>query len=252
MKRQTLAISIVLASALSHGAGLAEGAPSAEALIASMDKNLTFEARKSRILMTVEGTRTRTYEMISFARGEEDSALEYVSPARDKGTRMLKLGDELWTYLPGVDRVQKISGHMLRQGMMGSDVSYEDMMVSRKLRQRYSAKVRGESSVDGKPCWTLELIANDKSVTYPKRVSCVDKQTFIPLRQELFALSGKLLKTWTMSDVKDYPNGRKFPSKMTITDNVKKESSTRIEFKEITFGIDFPREVLSLRWLERN
>ena len=255
MKKQTLAVWTGLAAVLtlSHGSGMAEGTPSAEALIASMDKNLTFDARKSRMVMTVEGSdRTRTYEMVSYARGEEDSAIEYVSPARDKGTRMLKLGDELWTYLPGADRVQKISGHMLRQGMMGSDVSYEDLMVSRKLRQRYNAKVNGESTVAGKPCWMLEMIAKDSSVTYPKRVSCVDKQTFIPVRQELFALSGTLLKTWTMSDVKDYANGRKFPTKMAIQDNVKKQSITRIEFKEITFGIEFPGEVLSLRWLERN
>ena len=96
-----------------------------------MDKNLTFEARRARMVMTVEGRRTRSFEMVSYGRGEEDSAMEYVAPARDKNTKMLKLGDELWMYLPGVDRVQKISGHMLRQGMMGSDFSYEDILKHR-------------------------------------------------------------------------------------------------------------------------
>jgi outer membrane lipoprotein-sorting protein len=226
--------------------------PSADALMDRMDRNMTFEARKVRMTMTVESAaRTRTFEMVSFGRGEDDSAVEYVAPAREKGTRMLKLGDELWIYMPSVERVQKISGHMLRQGMMGSDVSYEDLMAARELRTRYDSKVTGESTVDGRPCWLLEMKAKDASVTYPKRVSCVDKETSIPLEQQLYALSGMLLKTWTMGDVKTYPGGRSYPSRMTVKDHVKKDSVTKIEFKDMEFGIQFPAEVFSLRWLER-
>lgn len=225
--------------------------PTADELIRAMDNNLTFEARKTHMVMTVQGRRTRTYEMVSYGRGEEDAAIEYIAPARDKGTRMLKLGDDLWIYMPNVDRVQKISGHMLRQGMMGSDVSYEDLMASREMRKQYEAKVTGESSVDGNACWTLEMRAKDDSVTYPKRVTCVDKKTFIPLKQELYALSGMLLKTWTMGDVKEFDKGRSFPTRMKVQDHVKKQSVTEVEFKSIEFGVKFPREVFSLRWLER-
>lgn len=228
-----------------------QSSPTAEQLLDRIDKNLTFEARRSRLLMTVEGRRTRTFEMISYARGQDDSAMEYVAPARDKGTKMLKLGDELWIYLPTVDRVQKISGHMLREGMMGSDISYEDLLSSRDLRSRYSASVTGEREVAGRACWILEMKAKDDSVSYSKRVSCVDKETSIPIEQKLYALSGMLLKTWTMTDVKDFAGGRKFPTKMTVEDHVKKDSITRVEFKEIEFGIDFPKETFSLRWLER-
>jgi outer membrane lipoprotein-sorting protein len=226
--------------------------PSAEQLMDRMDRNLTFQARRSRTVMTVEGRRTRSYELVSYGRGEEDAAVEYLAPPREKGTRMLKLGDDLWIYLPTVDKVQKISGHMLRQGMMGSDVSYEDMMASRELRKRYTATVAGEGTADGRACWKLELKARDDTVAYPRRVSWIDKESYIPLKQELYALSGMLLKTWIMSDVKDFPGGRKFPARMTVQDHVRKESITRLEFKEIEFGIQFPKEIFSMRWLERH
>jgi outer membrane lipoprotein-sorting protein len=250
------------AAALAGETKAGDAPPTAEQLMARMDRNLTFEARRTRMVMTVEGRRTRSFEMVTYGRGEEDSASEYVAPAREKGTKMLKLGDELWIYMPGVDRVQKISGHMLRQGMMGSDLSYEDMMAARELRKRYDAKVTGEDTVEGRPCWKLEMTANDDTVAYPKRVSCVDKESHIPLRQDLYALSiplrqdlyalsGMLLKTWTMSDVKEFEGGRRFPTRMTVQDHVKKESVTRLEFKEVEFGIQFPQEVFSLRWLER-
>lgn len=229
----------------------AAGAPTAEQLLATMDRNLTFESRRSRIAMTVQGRRTREYEIVSFARGQEDTALEYLAPAREKGTRMLKLGGELWIYLPAVDKVQKISGHMLRQGMMGSDVSYEDLMASRELRKLYQSRVTGEGVVDGRPCWKLEMLARDDSVSYPKRITCVDKELAIPVRQELYALSGMLLKIWTMSDIRQFEGGRRYPAKMTIEDTIRKESVTRLEFKELSFGVPLENEVFSLRWLER-
>jgi outer membrane lipoprotein-sorting protein len=232
--------------------GWAGELPSADELLTAMDKNMTFQTRRARMTMVVEGRRTRSYDIISYGRGQEDSAMEYLAPARDKGTRMLKLGGELWLYLPGVDRVQKISGHMLRDGMMGSDLSYEDLMSSAELRKAYTAKVVGEEVIEGVACWKIELKAHDDTVSYPRRVSWVTKDTLIPAKQELYALSGLLLKTWTMSDAKEFPGGRRFPTKMVIVDNVKKESSTRLEFKELEFGVALEQEVFALRWLERH
>ncbi len=241
----------VVAAALAAGVSRAADPPTGEELLRAMDRNLTFTSRTSRMRMTVEGRRTRTYELVSFARGEEDAAIEYVHPPRDKGTRMLKLAGELWIYLPAVDRVQKISGHMLRQGMMGSDLSYEDLMTSRETEKRYRATMTGEDTLDGRTCWKVELLARDDTVSYPKRVMWVDREALLPVKQELYALSGMLLKTWTMSDVKEYEGGRRFPGKMTIRDHVKKDSVTRIEFKEIRFGVELEKETFSLRWLER-
>ncbi|MDH5670791.1 MAG: outer membrane lipoprotein-sorting protein [Myxococcales bacterium] len=225
--------------------------PSARELLKRMDANLTFETRKARVKMTVEGKgRTRVYEMVSFGRGQDDAAVEYLEPRRDKGTKMLKLGDELWIYLPAIERVQKISGHMLRQGMMGSDVSYEDMMASRELEKDYRASVTGSGSHEGRDCWLLELKATKKSVSYQRRKTWVDKETLIPVKQELYALSGKLLKTWTMSRVKLFGE-RRFPTHMVIRDHTKKGSSTTIEMTELVFGIRLEDEVFARRWLER-
>ncbi len=249
--KTTSILTLALTALLLAAPASAETPPTAAELMERMDKNLTFEARRTRMVMKVEGKRTRTYEMVAYGRGEEDSAMEYIAPAREKGTRMLKLGDDLWIFMPSVERVQKISGHMLRQGMMGSDVSYEDMLASRELQKQYDAKVTGEGNVGGRSCWKLELKAKNDTVTYARRESCIDKETWIPLEQNLYALSGMLLKTWTMSDVKEFPGGRKFPTKMTVQDHVKKESVTRIEFTEMEFGIEFPKEIFSLRWLER-
>ena len=126
--------------------------------------------------------------------GEKKAFTEYLSPPRERGTKMLKLEAKLWVYSPSTDRTILISGHMLRQSVMGSDLSYEDMMEDPELANLYHAEVTGEEIIDGHECWVLGLTAKTRDIAYHTRRLWVDKQKYIPLQQELYAKSGKLLK----------------------------------------------------------
>ncbi len=225
--------------------------PSADDLLAKIDKNLQFDTRKSTATMTViDSRRTREFVMQVYGRGQDEAAVEYLEPARDRGTRMLKQGDNLWLFMPRAERVQRISGHMLRQGMMGSDISYEDMMEASDFQNMYDAVVTGSEIIDDRPCWRMEATAKDDSVTYPKRTIWVDKEYNIPYRQELYALSGMLLKTWLMTNVERIDE-RNVPMRMEISDKVREGSKTILETRDVSFGIELQDEIFSLRWLER-
>ena len=230
----------------------AQDALTADAILKKMDQNLVSEKRTATIEMTVVNRgRTRTFVMESFSRGETESAIKYTKPARERGTKMLKKDKELWMYLPAAERVQKISGHLLRQGMMGSDVSYEDMLNSEEMADAYKSTLKGEEAFDKRACYKIEMVSKEKDVAYPKRVMWVDKELYIPLKQELYALSGTLLKSWEMKDIKAFDNGRQYPATMIIKDNLKKNSSTTIKFTDMKFNVDFEMEVFSQRWLKR-
>ena len=229
------------------------GAGWAAEIVAKIDANMTGASRRSKSTMTVVNSRgrERSYQMESWGRGEEDSAVVYLAPARDKGTKMLKVGDELWIYLPSLEREQKISGHMMRQGMMGSDFSYEDMMESRELLNQYESTVTGSAEVDGQDCWLIEMTAKNEGVSYPKRTAWIDKSRFIMLKQELFALSGMKLKTWYMSDIQQFDEKRYFPKKMVIEDHLRKGSKTTLVVDELEFDVPLEDEIFSKRWLSR-
>ncbi len=230
--------------------GLAQ-AITVDEVLAKVDTNLTYDTRESSLTMTVvKAGRTKAYKMHSYGRGQEEMAMEYLEPARDKGTRMLKKSDELWMWLPSVEKTQKISGHMLRQGLMGSDMSYEDLMESTGWRSMYNGSVTAEETLDGHKVWKIDLAAKDNSVAYPRRLIWVDQANFIPLKQELYALSGMMLKTWTMTDVRAI-EGRQFPMKMVIEDRLQTGSKTEISFDSVTFKVALQDEVFSTRWLER-
>lgn len=226
-------------------------AATVDEILAKVDANMTYDTRETMAKMTVtKGDRVKVYKMHSFGRGADEAAVEYLEPARDKGTKMLKIKDDLSMWLPAVEKTQKISGHMLRQSMMGSDMSYEDMMQASGWRKQYTGTIVGEEALPTGKAWKLELKANTPDVSYPKRLVWVDQATNIPVKQELYALSGMLLKTWTMSDIKPFGT-RMFPTKMVIEDKVQANSKTELVFEDMKFAVPLEGEVFSLRWLER-
>ena len=128
--------------------------PTGPELLKKMDENLIADNRSATYTMIVHGRRRdRTMTIKSWVEGSEKSFSEYFAPAREKGTKMLKLGDQLWMYSPQSDRIIRIAGHMLRQSMMGSDFSYEDMMEDRSLKETYDAEVMGSETFLARDCW---------------------------------------------------------------------------------------------------
>jgi outer membrane lipoprotein-sorting protein len=225
--------------------------PTAAELMAAMDRNLQSESQEATSRMIVnDGRRVREFRMHTIGRGKTDSAMTYLEPERDKGTKVLKVGEQLWIYMPKAERVQKISGHMMRQGMMGSDLSYEDLMATDDFDEMYTAEVLGSEDLDGRSHWVMQATARDSTVAYPKRKIWIDAEYMIPAKQELYALSGMLLKTWTMSDIKVI-DGQNVPTRMVIADQLKEGSTTTLITESLTFDVPLEEETFSRRWLER-
>ena len=226
-------------------------APTVKELLEKMDANLVFDMRTATIAMSVDkGKRTKEYKMLSYSRGGDQAAIEFAEPVRDEGTKLLKKGTDLWMYLPNIDRTQRISGHLLRQGLMGSDFSYEDMMENNRFAETYDGEIQGVVEHEGSTCWKLELKARDPEISYPRREVLLDQATFMPLRQDLYAKSGVKLKVWTMSDIKEL-QGRQTAMKMTARDLVTNNSTTTLTFSDVQYSVQIADEIFSNRWLER-
>ncbi len=211
-------------------------AQSADEILAKVDANMSSENRVVESTMTIHGRRrSRTMSSRSYTVGDKKSFTEYLAPTREKGTKMLKLKDKLWIYSPSTDRTIQISGHMLRQSVMGSDFSYEDMMDDRKLTDIYDAEITGNETLNGQNVFILKLTANVDDAAYHTRKVWVDSKRYVPLKEELFGKSGKLLKRCTLSDIKNI-NGRWFPHKMTYKDMLKNGKGTEINMTSIKFN----------------
>lgn len=223
----------------------AHSQPDAEAILNKVDQNMSADNRVFESTMTIHGKRSnRNISSRSYVVGGQKSFTEYLSPAREQGTKMLKLDNQLWIYSPSTDRTIQISGHMLRQSVMGSDLSYEDLMDDRKLSEMYTAGIVGNESIDGRKTWLLELKAKTADVAYASRKVWVDQERFVPLKEELFAKSGQLLKRSTMSEVIQI-QGRWFPTKILYKDMLKQGEGTEFKMNKVGFNQDIPEYLFS-------
>lgn len=232
-----------------------------EEIINKVDANMTFNTARMEAKMVIHiDNEVRTKELVMYEKGRDTSFAQFLSPPRDKGVKYLKIKDKMWMYLPEVDKTIKIAGHMLRQSMMGSDFSYEDAMESNKLLEKYTATLISEEVVPltfkkggetkQRRCYVVELIAKVKDVTYYQRRLWVDKELFVPVREELFAMSGKKLKITNVGDVQKYGK-RYYPLYMSMSNLLRQNTSTEMVITKIEFDLPIPAETFTQRSLTK-
>ena len=223
----------------------------AQAILDEIDRNMISVTSVSTGKMLIhQKNRILTKEMRSWNRDSKTGFIEFISPARDKGTKYLRLDDNLWMYLPNIEKVIKISGHLLRQSMMGGDFSYEDLMDRTTLLEDYTSTLLEDEDYENNTTYVLELIANYKEVTYYRRKLWVDKEKFVALKSELYAKTGKLLKVMTVEKV-ELIQGRHYPTHIIMQDLIRKNSKTEFMVTSIEFDADIPDVIFTMRNLEK-
>lgn len=248
MRKTTVcvAFSIILTLILIAGIfPVAFGALTAEEIIRRRDDNEYYDSARAEAEMVIINRNRRIVKtMTSYAQG--DNALVVFTNPRDRGTKFLKRGDELWMFFPDAEDLVKISGHMLNQGIMGSDFSYQDVMEADKLIDLYKFELLGEEEFDGRPCYVLEGTAIEgKEVSYYRRKSWIDQERFVGLKEELYARSGRLLKVMTVTKVAKIED-RWYPLEMVMEDKLRKDTRTEFVIKEIEFNPRIPEGTFTL------
>lgn len=223
---------------------------SADELLRKVDNNEVYETIEYEGEMIIEHNNRRFVKLMkAWARGNADSFIEFLN-SEDRGTKYLKKGGRLFVYSPDNEGVMLISGHMLKESMMGSDMSYEDAVNNEPLSNRYSAVLAESEIINGRNCWVLELTALTKTESYPKRKLWIDKENNDVLRYELFALSGAKLKDYNLLKAEVF-DGRRFPVEIEIRDLLRKNSKTTFVMKNVILDKPIADEVFSQRNLEQ-
>jgi outer membrane lipoprotein-sorting protein len=225
-------------------------AVTADEILAGMDKNKAFGTVTYTGVMEIHvGNEVRTKQMKTQAVSDQKALVEFTNP-QDEGVKYLKLKKDLWIYFPSEQDMVKISGHLLKEGMMGSDVSYEDALESDVVRTKYSASVEKEETCDGRDCWVLLMEAKVKDAPYFRRRLWVDKELYLARKEEMYAKSGKLLKESRILEVRDI-NGRHFPTRVEMVNKLRKDSHTVFSMSDISFDVKLSDNLFTLQNLQR-
>jgi outer membrane lipoprotein-sorting protein len=220
----------------------------AEEIIKKVENNRVHETSKVEGKMIIEdrfGKRTSTF--ISYSRGEDEMLIEFTS-AREAGQKILRTNNEIYLYYPDAEELIRMQGAALRQSVLGSDFSYEDMTGEKSLLETYEVRLLGNEVVEDRPCYKVQLEARTRDVAYPKEIIWVDKELFVGWKVHKFSLSGKLLKEMVVQEIEQV-KGDYVPTHIKMVDTMKKSSGTEFIIEDIQVDIPLDPSLFSLEEL---
>lgn len=214
-------------------------------ILKNMDTNNTYGNVELRsTIFTKDNYGEKTSEMKILSRGAIDTLAEAIS-GLEKGQRILRTEKEVYVYYPDADQVVRLKGASLRQNVMGSTMSYEDLTSTAKIYDTYNATIIGEEKANGFDCWKLELVAKEKGATYPLETLWVDKATFVNVKAEYKSASGKMLRTLDVSKIEKIGNNF-FSMVSTYVDTSRKNATSIMTINNVDLNVNLSDKTFSI------
>ena len=192
----------------------------------------------STMTMTVKRPEwTRTFTMQSWSLGNDYYIIYIISPARDKGQIFMKRKNDMWNWMPNINRMIKIPPSMMMQSWMGSDFSNDDVVRANSIVEDYTHKILTEEKIDGQTCYKIELIPLDEApVVWGKVVMWIDKEKYFQLRTEYYDDYMDLINIATGSEI-EVMDGKEIPTLLSISPANKPNHVTELKINFQNFGI---------------
>ena len=170
--------------------------------------------------------------------GEDYFTSVVLSPAKEKGTVFLKRENEVWNYIPSIERTIKLPPSMMMQNWMGTDFTNDDLVQRSSITDDYTNTIIGNEIIDGLDCWIIELIPNeDAAVVWGKLVMWIDKRDYMQLKTQFFDEYDEMTSIMTGKAIKNF-DGKKLPAIIEFVPLDKEGNKTIVERLVWKFDID--------------
>ncbi|EIM73701.1 hypothetical protein A3SI_17429 [Nitritalea halalkaliphila LW7] len=222
-----------------------------EAILERMEQQMRGETAQMELNMTIIRPRfTREMSMRSWSRGEDYSLILITAPARDRGTAFLKRQNEIWNYLPTVDRMIKLPPSMMGQSWMGSDFTNDDLVRESSRVHDYTHRLLPEEQVQGFACYVIESIPKPESaIVFSKVKLWISKEHFYHLKTENYDERDALVSTVLLSDIKQMGD-RRLPSRIEMVPADKEGHKTIIQYASGVFDAPLDDRFFSVQNLK--
>ncbi|MCH8276441.1 MAG: outer membrane lipoprotein-sorting protein [Bacteroidetes bacterium] len=193
----------------------------------------------------------RSLTLRAWSLGTEHALIRVEAPQKEAGTATLRADQEVWNYLPRVDRTLKLPSSMMAGSWMGSHFSNDDLVKESRLIDDYEIEIEFDGIRDGVEVWEFLLVPLPEApVVWGKIRYQVTKEDLLPTWTRYYDESDELIRTMTFSENR-MMGSRLVPTVMTIQPADKPGESTVIRYHELDFDVDLDEDFFSLRNLRR-
>ncbi|MEW5816373.1 MAG: outer membrane lipoprotein-sorting protein [Spirochaetota bacterium] len=241
MKRITIATLLIAIP-------LTLSALTAEEIIKKMELNQVHKTAKVTGSMLIRDRfGTKNVQFTSYSEGKDKMLIEFTS-VEEKGQKILRTKNDLYLYYPDAEEIIRLKGAALRDSVLGSDFSYEDMTGDKGILDSYKVSLLGTEPVDGHQCYKLALEATERDIPYPYEEMWVDTELFVYRKVYRYSLSKKLLKEMKITKIEKIA-GKPVPTQLIMIDTMKTNSSTEFKIEDIKLDIPIDKKTFSLEEL---
>lgn len=237
-------LALLLAPAV-HGQDAAE-------IIRRMDDTMRGESSYTEMTMKIERPRyEREVTMRAWMKGEDYSLILVTAPARDQGTSFLKRHNEIWNYVPSIDRTIKMPPSMMSESWMGSDFSNDDLVRESSVINDYEHRVLRSEEFNGYECYVLELIPKpDTPIVWGKVEMWVSKGSYMQLKIKNYDQRDELASTIVLDEVRQM-GGRTLPTRFTLTPADRPNQRTILSYADVEFDIEISESFFTQQNMRR-
>lgn len=202
-------------------------------------------------ITTVRPKWKRVMEVKNWSDGYDFSATLVLSPAKDKGSVYLKRYNEIWNYVPSIERTVKMPPSAMSQSWMGTDLTNDDLVRETSLKDDFDKKITGSETLEGYECHVIELTPKkDVLAIWGKVIIWISKKEYLQLKTEFYDEDNKLINTIVSREIKDM-GGKLMPTVMVVIPADKKGHKTIMRYTSIEFDVEIPPETFTTQYMKR-
>ena len=197
-----------------------------------------------------EWERTLAFEF--WSEGNEKSFIRILEPDKERGVAFLKVGREMWQYVPRINRVIKIPPSMMLQPWMGSDFTNDDLVRESSIVDDYTHTLLGREQIDGEEVYKIELLPKPEApVAWDRLVEYIRVKDFVPVRAAFFNERGEPVRTIHYSEIQRM-GGRLLPARMELIEEKKPGRKTILILSDVRFDVPLDRRIFTQANLRRS
>jgi outer membrane lipoprotein-sorting protein len=204
-----------------------------------------FSSQGEMTMVIQRPTWSRTVSMKNWTLGNDFSMIYITAPAKEKGQVFMKRYNEMWNYVPSIERMIKLPPSMMLQSWMGSDFTNDDLVRKSSMEKDYNHTLLGEEKLQGFLCYKIQLSPKeDASVVWGKIIMWISKQEYFWLKGEFFDEDGSLVNTEILSEIKQMDD-RRMPTKLEMIPAGKQGQKTSMTFDIMKFNVKLDESFFS-------
>ncbi len=192
----------------------------------------------------------RTLAMTVWTKGTDKTFIRITAPKKEKDVTTLRIGKEMWNYLPKVNKTFKISPSMMMGSWMGSDFTNDDLVQESSLIDDYSYQLITPEDASPELIYIELIPKEDSPIVWGKVVSAVRSSDYLPVWQHFYDEKEKLMRVLNYKEIKSF-GSKTIPSVMEMIPQNKEGHKTVVRFLKAEFDSEIDDKIFTRRNLQK-